>query len=222
MKIITRRINLIATSLIIVLLLFLFFATLFLNYKYISHSSSESIYTELEGNKNMPNVELALLLGTPKHLPSGRVNNYYKNRITATVELYKNNKISKILISADKNNKYQENEIDLIKLDLIKEGVLEKDLLFDYNGFRTWNSIQKLKEVIDSNTIVNDSISKQSVLIISQKFHLERAIYLAKKAGIKNCIGFAAKGGMSNQLLIREILARVKMQLDLLTYYLEN
>ena len=74
------------------------------------------------------------------------------------------------------------------------------------NGNRTWKSIRNLK--------VNEGIDK--IILISQKFHLERALYITKKKNI-NAIGFKAKGEMSNQLWIREVLARVKMQLDLMT-----
>ncbi len=142
-------------------------------------------------------------MGTSKYLPSGNINNYYKNRIEATIKLYEKNKIEKIIISANIFNHYKENEVKLIKYDLIERGIKKEDIILDNNGERTWKSINNLEEKQIENKII----------VISQKFHLERALYIAKIKN-KNLIGFEAKGKMSNYLLIREILARVKMQLD--------
>jgi len=173
------------------------------NYKYISYNTQKIIYNDYHKIKT---YKYALFLGTPKFLPNTKpkkTNNYYKNRINTAIKLYKNNKIKKIIISADILNKYKENELDFIRNDLIKNGVNKNDLLLDKNGYRTWNSVLNTKKILKN----------EKLLIISQEFHLERALYIAQKHNIK-AIGFKAKGKMSNKLFIREILARVKMQLD--------
>lgn len=175
---------------------------IWLNFMYISFSSKDLIFSNRD---DIPKTEYALFLGTPKFLSDGSVNNYYKNRINAAVELYKHKKAKRIIISADSLNKYQENEVELIKSDLVQKGIDVAHLVLDKNGNRTWKSIQNLNG--------NQGIRK--VILISQKFHLERAIYISKKKSI-DAIGFVAKGKMSNKLWLREFLARVKMQLDLL------
>ena len=175
---------------------------LWANDAYISYSSNELIFNNTH---DIPKSEYALLLGTPKYLPSGNVNNYYKNRIKSAVALCSKGKINKLIISADTLNKYKENEVELIKSDLLQSGIDESSLILDKNGNRTWKSITNLKG--------NDSLN--NIILVSQKFHLERALYIAKKENI-HAIGFIAKGEMSNRLWIREILARVKMQIDLI------
>ena len=184
---------------IIVLLIFF----LLINYKHISNVTKDSIFDNVS---EISQTEFVLLLGTPKHLPNGAINNYYLNRINATIELYTNNKIKKIIISADTLNKYQENEVELIKNDLIENGINEFDLILDENGNRTWNSILGTKKVVNQKRLI----------IISQQFHLERALYISNRKTNIDAIGFKAKGEMSYNLWIREILARVKMQMDLI------
>ena len=175
---------------------------LWANYEYVSYGTEDLVYDNVN---DIPKTEYALFLGTPKYLSNGEVNNYYKNRIKATIELYTNEKIKRIVVSADTLNKYRENEVELIKSDLINEGVTESDILSDNNGNGTWKSVSYIEE----------HFSKNKFVLISQKFHLERALHITKRKELK-AIGFIAKGEMSNRLWIREILARVKMQLDLL------
>ena len=176
--------------------------SIWLNYAYVSNITNSLIINK-ETIKAKFNY--ALFLGTHKYLPSGNVNNYYKNRIATIIDLYNSNKIEKIIISADSLNKYEEHEVTLIKLDLIQKGVKESDLFYDNKGNRTIFSISNLTQEMTLDTVV----------IISQKFHLQRAIYIAKQKGIP-VIGIEAKGEMSCKLFIRELLARIKMQLDLL------
>lgn len=173
-----------------------------INYQIIKRSARDAIYCI---SNESPVVEFGMILGTPKYLPNGRVNNYYKSRISSVFYLYQKSKINKIIISADTLNKYQENEIELIKNDLLSKGVKNIDLICDVNGSRTWNSILEAKKWVN----------KDKVIIISQNFHLERALYIAKKKNLQ-AIGYKAKGSISNKLWIREILARVKMRIDLL------
>ena len=174
---------------------------LWVNYYHISYSTQKYIFNNPD---ELTEFDYALFLGTPKKLASGDVNNYYKNRISAAVELYESGKTNTFIISADSLNKYQENEVELIKTDLILSEINPSSIILDNDGNRTYKSITN----IDINTV-------HKYIIISQKFHLERALYIAKNKG-HYAIGFTAKGGMSNQLWLREILARVKMQMDLL------
>ena len=93
------------------------------------------------------------------------------------------------------------------KKDLIKAGIPSEKIFLDYAGFRTLDSMVRAKEVF----------GLERVTVISQKFHNERAIYLAHHKGL-NAIGYNAKDvqikfGLKVQ--IREYLARVKVFLDL-------
>ena len=146
------------------------------------------------------------MLGTSPKLKNGNNNLYFDYRILAAVELYKAGKIKYILISGD-NRREDYNEPEEMKKALMQKGIPEKFIYLDYAGFRTLDSVIRAKEVFGQNQLT----------IISQRFHNERAIYLAERNGI-NAIGYNAKdvnayAGLKTN--IRELLARVKMFIDL-------
>ncbi len=147
----------------------------------------------------------ALLLGTNKHLRQqpGAINLYYQYRIDATVKLYKQGKIKKIIISGD-NSTLNYNEPADMRNDLVKRGVALEDIELDFAGFRTLDSIVRLKYHFKIN----------EVIIISQRFHIERALMLAWYYNV-NAQGFAAEGSMNKAMIIRELLAKPKVLIDI-------
>lgn len=169
----------------------------------IKKHTTSKIYTEAS---IIPTNKVGLLLGTSPKLKNGNNNLYFDYRILAAVELYKAGKIKYILISGD-NRREDYNEPEEMKKALMQKGIPEKFIYLDYAGFRTLDSVVRAKEVFGQNQLT----------IISQRFHNERAIYLAEKNGI-NAIGYNAKdvnayAGLKTN--IRELLARVKMFIDL-------
>jgi SanA protein len=105
------------------------------------------------------------------------------------------------LVSGDNSQKDYDEPTDF-KKDLIAKGIPEDRIFLDYAGFRTLDSIVRAKEVF----------GQTSITIISQKFHNQRAIYIAKQFGI-DAIGFNAKDVYNSHF--REYLARSKASLDL-------
>lgn len=169
----------------------------------IKKHTAAQIYNEVI---TIPQNKVGLLLGTSPKLKNGNNNLYFDYRILAAVELYKAGKIKYILISGD-NRREEYNEPEEMKKAFMQKGVPEKFIYLDYAGFRTLDSVVRAKEVFGQNQLT----------IISQRFHNERAIYLAEKNGI-NAIGYNAKdvnayAGLKTN--IRELLARVKMFIDL-------
>lgn len=155
----------------------------------------------------VPFNKVGLLLGTSRNLKNGNKNDFFFNRIDATVQLFKNGKIKNIIISGD-NSKINYNEPLDMKVELIKNGIPDSVIYLDYAGFRTLDAVVRAKEVFGQN----------SYIVISQKFHNERAVYLARKYGI-NAYGYNAKEvtaykGFKTKL--RELFARDKMFLDLM------
>lgn len=151
--------------------------------------------------------KVGLVLGTAKMLTNGMVNLYFKYRIEATVELYKKGKIDFVLVSGDNGNKSYDEPTDF-KNELIKYGVPEDKIFLDYAGFRTLDSVVRCKEVFGQDKIT----------IISQQFHNERAIYIAKNNRIE-AIGFNARdlsGRYGLKVKLREYLARTKVFIDIL------
>ena len=168
----------------------------------ISFTSKSRTYSDLD---SVPQNNVGLLLGTGKHLQSGRINLYYKYRIAAAAELYKAGKIQHILVSGD-NSRKDYDEPSQIKLDLIKHGVHGSKIHLDYAGFRTFDSVIRCKEIF----------GQDSITVISQQFHNERAIFIADRKGI-TAIGYNAQDislRAGYKVMIREKLARVKSLLD--------
>lgn len=171
----------------------------------IKKHTVSKVYTEVG---IIPVNKVGLVLGTSPKLKNGNNNLYFDYRILAAVELYKAGKIKYILISGD-NRREDYNEPEEMKKALMQKGIPEKSIYLDYAGFRTLDSVVRAKEVFGQNRLT----------IISQRFHNERAIYLAEKNGI-NAIGYNAKdvnaySGLKTN--IRELFARVKMFIDLAT-----
>ncbi|CAM3529834.1 vancomycin high temperature exclusion protein [Zobellia roscoffensis] len=172
---------------------------------YIISSSADgkTFSTTSEIAKN----RVGLVLGTSKKLIGGLPNPYYTYRIKATLDLFKAKKIDFVLVSGDNGTRYY-NEPNTFKKDLIAGGIPADKIFLDFAGFRTLDSMVRAKEVF----------GLQSVTVISQEFHNQRAIYLAEKKGLKaigyNATGISGKEGLKVQL--REYLARVKVFLDLL------
>jgi SanA protein len=157
------------------------------------------------GSSEIPYNRVGLLLGTAKYLRSGHLNPYYHYRIQAASELMKSGKISYLVISGD-NSRKNYNEPQMMKTDLYQEGIDSMLIYLDYAGFRTFDSMVRLREIF----------SQDSVTIISQQFHNERALYIASKEGI-SAIAYNAKDVAKNRDLkvqFREKFARVKVFVD--------
>ncbi len=156
--------------------------------------------------QDIPAKKVGLLLGTSKYLVDGQVNRYYQYRINAAVQLFKAGKIQFILVSGD-NATLSYNEPGTFRQDLIKAGIPDERIFLDYAGFRTLDSVVRCKEVFQ----------EEDIIIISQRFHNERAVFIALNKGIQ-AHGFNAQdvGRRSGwRIHLREIFARVKTVLDI-------
>ncbi|MEP2688381.1 SanA/YdcF family protein [Maribacter dokdonensis] len=170
----------------------------------ISNTADGKTFTDISST---PKNRVGLVLGTSNKLTNGSPNPYYTYRINATKALYNAGKIEFILVSGDNGSIYY-NEPDTFKKDLIKAGIPERVIFLDYAGFRTLDSMFRAKFIFGLN----------NVTVISQKFHNERAIYIAKQKGL-NAIGFNAQDVSTSQgikVQLREYLARVKVFIDML------
>jgi SanA protein len=156
---------------------------------------------------DVPAVETGLLLGTAKVLPNGYLNYYFKYRIDAALELFKAGKIRYIIISGD-NGRKDYNEPEDMKNELIQGGVPDSVIYLDFAGFRTFDSVIRAKKIFGQNKLIS----------ISQKFHNERMVFIARNNEIE-AYGYNAKdvakyAGFRTNL--REFFARAKVFLDIL------
>jgi SanA protein len=186
----------------IIILIVLSMISIFWANSTINKQTVNKIYSKTD---SIPENNVGLLLGTSKFLRSGNSNQYFENRISATVQLYKAGKIKNIVISGD-NSKKNYNEPEDMKNELIKHGIPENRIYLDFAGFRTYDSVFRMKEIF----------GQEKFTIISQEFHNQRAVYIANSLKL-NAIGFNAKdvntfNGFKTK--IREKFARVKVFID--------
>lgn len=170
----------------------------------VSGTTADKTYDTIQ---NLPYNRVGLVLGTSNKLIGGATNPYYTNRIKATILLYTSKKIEFVLVSGDNGSIYY-NEPNTIKKDLVAAGIPADRIFLDYAGFRTLDSMVRAKSIF----------GLENVTVISQKFHNERAIYIANKKGL-NAIGFNAMDISTSQGLkvqVREYFARVKVFIDLI------
>ena len=152
-----------------------------------------------------------LLLGTTPQTRIGhRRNMFFESRIHAAASLYHAGKIQKVLISGDDNSLDGVNEVKCMRDSLLERGIPPKDIALDGKGYRTILSVQRAYH----------DYGCRKLIVISQKFHNERALYLADNLGLgfNQVIGFNAKSPhslMSQKTYVREWFARVKMFIDL-------
>ena len=154
----------------------------------------------------IPHNRVGLLLGTSPKMADGRDNLFFVYRIDTAVELFENGKIDYILISGD-NSTREYDESTAMQEALIERGVPKDKLVLDYAGFRTLDSVVRAHEVFGQDTFT----------VISQPFHCERAMFITHKNNI-NAICANAKDvpvSLSPRIRIREVLARVKVMLDI-------
>lgn len=169
--------------------------------QYIGNYSRNYIYSDIS---KVPLHNTALLLGTAKYYRK-RKNVFYNPRIAAAKELFNDDKVKAIIISGD-NSRKDYDEPSQMKEDLMKLGIPDEYITLDYAGFRTLDSIARAKNVFNQNSIV----------VISQKSHCERAVYLGRKWGL-DIVGYIASDAgniWDLKLRFREVFARVKAWLD--------
>lgn len=167
----------------------------------INRNAKGKIYNNVA---DVPNVSAALVLGTSPRV-NGRVNLYYLYRMQAAASLWKAGKVKYIIVSGD-NSTVNYDEATYMKNTLHDLGVPDSVIALDYAGFRTLDSVVRAYWVFGQKNIV----------IVSQEFHNERAIYLAEHFGI-TAVGLNAKdvpGNYGWKTALREYLARVNAVLD--------
>jgi len=184
------------TSIVGKAVLALGFFILFIN-TYIKISTKNDIYTN---TNSLPKYYTAIVLGARVY-KSGQPSIYLKDRLNKALELYNNGIVKRILLSGDHGTKNYD-EVNNMKAYLLKKGIPTEDIFLDHAGFDTFSSMQRAKKVF----LINDAI------IVSQKFHLARAVYLAQKSDISACGIIADSTAYDNLLYLefREYFARIK------------
>ena len=153
----------------------------------------------------IPHRRVGLVLGCAKYLSNGRANLFFRHRMRAAAQLFHARKVDYLLVSGD-NHVAGYNEPADMKDSLIESGVPAERIYCDFAGFRTLDSIVRAKEIFGQTELT----------VVSQAFHNQRAIFIARNKGV-DAIGFNAEevaGCTGLRTRCREQLARVKTVLD--------
>lgn len=184
-------------KIIIVISIFILFLLLviFLPNIYVIQSTKNKI----DIDDDIKDIDCIVVLGAGvwKNKPSPVL----KDRLDKAVELYMNGVSNKIIVSGD-HGKNDYDEVNIMKQYLIENDIPSNNIFMDHAGFSTYDTIYRMKEIFDVNKMI----------IVSQEYHLYRALYISKKIGIKAYGISALKINYSGQTKreLREILARDK------------
>jgi SanA protein len=153
----------------------------------------------------VPRADAALVLGAQVR-PDGTPSAMLADRLAAAEELYRAGKVGKLLLSGD-HGRWTYDEVGTMRRALLARGIPADDLFTDHAGFDTWDSAQRARRVF----------AVRSVVVVTQRFHLPRALFAAHRAGL-DATGYPADrrryGRVLAQLRVREALARVKVVAD--------
>ncbi|WP_087016006.1 SanA/YdcF family protein [Thaumasiovibrio subtropicus] len=169
--------------------------------QWISFRYRNDIYNDVQ---LIPERRVGIVLGTSKYIGK-TLNWFYQHRIDSALKLYDAEKVSVLLLSGD-NAHRSYNEPWTMKRDFMRAGVPDENIVLDYAGFRTLDSIVRANKIFEANDLV----------VITQRFHCERALFLAEHNNI-DAICFAAPmpGGLSGwKIRGREVLARFNAVVD--------
>jgi SanA protein len=186
------------------LILLLLIVLILCNYWWISHIGNEMI---IQSKTFQLKNRYVLVLGAGKEYRMGTRPNYFFNgRVDAVVKLRQMYPNCKIIISGiSDGNQYD--EANDLKKELVDKGVNDTLIMLDSDSKDTYASLQ----------MFNKNYLYEPVIIVSQKAHLCRALWMAKQMNI-NAVGYVAEGWPKREpkwFLIREIGARVKATLEI-------
>ena len=165
---------------------------------YVKKSTSKQIMNENDSAK-LSDVDCIIILGAG--IWGDKPSPMLEDRLLEGIKLYQNNVSDKIIMSGDHGRK-EYDEVNIMKNYAIEKGIPSENIFMDHAGFSTYESIYRARDIFKAKKIV----------IVTQKYHLYRALYIANQLGIE-AYGVGADprqyvGATYREL--REILARDK------------
>lgn len=157
------------------------------------------IYADVQRCRALICAGVAAAPSRPVAIVFGAAGDILTDRVTTGVELYKAGKVKKLLMTGD-NGRDGYNEPETMKEQAVAEGVPAQDIACDYAGFRTYDSLYRAHAIFGVT----------SALLVTQRYHLPRALFLARRLGIDDAVGVdAAKRSYVGQwsFNLREIAA---------------
>ena len=165
---------------------------------YILLSARGDFTDEVE---EVPRSQTALVLGAQVKA-DGEMSLMLSDRVERAAELWHSGRVERVLVSGDHGD-WRYDEPDTMRMALQRAGVPARVIFEDHAGFDTWSSVVRAKEVFDV----------ENAVIITQGFHMSRALFLADAAGL-DATGLTSDihpyGSREKAVKLREVLARVK------------
>jgi SanA protein len=153
----------------------------------------------------VPEAEVAIVPGALV-MPDGTMSPMLAARVEQALRLWHAGKVEKILVSGD-HGTWRYDEPDTMRKALVREGVAPREIFEDHAGFDTWATMVRARSIFG----VRDAV------VVTQGFHMPRALYLADEAGI-DATGLTADlrgwGFQGRKSAVREVLSRVKAVVD--------
>lgn len=154
----------------------------------------------IENYTNIKDADAILILGCQVK-PDGSLSLMLKDRLDKGIELYKNGVATKVIVSGD-HGREDYDEVNAMKKYMIQNEVPSEDIFMDHAGFNTYDSMYRAKNIFNVNKCV----------VVTQKYHLYRSIYIGNALGMET-YGVPAQnikyvGQLGRD--IREVLARDK------------
>lgn len=165
---------------------------------WVRASARGRVYSDV--NK-VPKYRVALVLGAGIK-PNGRLSQSLESRVKTAIKLYKAGKVEKLLMSGD-NRVSHYNEPKRMCDYAIRRGVPAEDVVMDYAGRRTYDSAYRAKHIFGLNKMI----------VVTQAFHMDRALFLCSKVGIDACGVEAAVDG-NLKAKVREVPACLGALID--------
>ena len=153
----------------------------------------------MEEAAELSDIDCAVILGAG--VRNGKPTPMLRDRLLVGIDLYNSGAAKKLIMSGD-HGSTDYDEVNIMKSFAVERGVPDEDIFMDHAGFSTYETIYRAKEIFEADNII----------IVSQKYHLYRALYIAERLGVK-AAGVSAdldtyRGQTKRDL--REILARDK------------
>ena len=166
---------------------------------YVKHSTEERILS-VEEAARLENMDCILVLGCGVE-EDGTPSDMLRDRLDRSIEVYQLGAAPKLLMSGD-HGRVEYNEVGTMKQYAIGEGILSQEIFMDHAGFSTYESLYRAKEIFCADRII----------IVTQKYHLYRALYIAEQLGIEAYGVASDQHTYGGQMMrdIREVAARCK------------
>ena len=183
---------------ILLIILAILIAVLFIINYFVKATTKQQILTENEAAK-LEDIDCIVVLGAG--IWGNKPSHMLEDRLLQAISLYEKNVSAKIIMSGDHGRK-EYDEVNIMKDFAIEKGVLSENIFMDHAGFSSYESVYRAKEIFGAKKIV----------IVTQKYHLYRSLYIANQLEIE-AYGVEANprkyAGQAYREL-REILARNK------------